>query len=254
MWDFQNIALDAEQVSIDWEFMRKYLHLAFPRANSNRVLRAYTSMQQQHYVARQALEQANFRVEHGIWNADAQIKEDSKTECGIGATDEGRVIRPITIDQMWLRGRTSEDNVGKDSQIALRTVYILATDDGDYVPLLKELRKSGVDVYLWATEECNQQLINAVGQDHFIHWDAPCVIVKCVGVIRALKGAPIGLAEFGNKCHQELAEYDVYPHDVGFRRSQPYRSLLTRLERMGIVQVAPVSGKRDWVTIKLSNP
>jgi hypothetical protein len=78
-------------------------------------------------------------------------------------------------------------------------------------------------------------------------------MMRCLEVIRKLKGESIRLTEFGNKCQQKLDEDEVYPQDVGFRKSRPYGSLLTRLERMDIIQVTHLTGERDLVSIKLTS-
>jgi hypothetical protein len=249
MWDFQNINLRSEEVSRTWNFMSKYLNLLFPQSGGNRILKAYTSPG--HWDARQALEQAKFKVEQSYWNADSQIEADSKRECGCESQDSSIVIYPFAADPLWSRQSSIQQPSRQSNPVPQKTVYVLAANDGRYASLLKELQQAGVDVYLWATDDCNQQLIHAVGQDHFIPWHAPLVMMRCLEVIRKLKGEPIRLTEFGNKCQQKLDEDEVYPQDVGFRKSRPYGSLLTRLERMDIIQVTHLTGERDLVSIKL---
>ena len=214
-WDFQNRALKAEDVRDEWEYMWKYIGLLFPVARSSRLLVTYVTPNQ--WEARDQLEQLGFRVEESYFDADSQLIQDSLTECE---------KRPK------------------------KTVFILATNDGNYAEFLRELRDIGVDVYLWATDEASERLTRAVPTDHFIHWDAPFVVVECVSVIKKMKEQPIGRGEFGAMCKKALDEYEYFPEDVGFSRRNPYRSLLRWMETHGVVDVVPAGGKANKVSIK----
>lgn len=215
-WDFQNAGMDAEDTNEEWGHMIKYLNLFHADSRASRILRAYSSPNQRN--AAEILGKLKFDVREGYFDADSQLIRDSRGEC--------------------------ENNPEKWE-------FILVADDGDYTQILKDLQASGVDTYLWASDECSEILQSAVDQEHFISWNAPYVIVTCMDVIRGLKGKPISRGHFGNLCKEALDEEECYPDEVGFSRRNPYGSLLRWLERQGVIAVNEVSGKTDMISITI---
>ena len=217
-WDFQNRGLGAADVVDEWPFARKYLDMHFPRTRSSRSLRAYPTFLQDE--ARKELEKFGFEMTLSALNADSQIVRDVKEYC---------LTNPV------------------------KTVFVLISDDGDFVALLRELRREGVDCYVWGSDQCSQRLIAAVEDDHFVNWDRLFVLSICVDVIRELNGRPVSRAEFGQLCQQALDEDGIFPGDVGFSRNRPYHSLLRWLELQGLVSIKDAPGKNDVVTIRLAS-
>ena len=216
-WDFQNRGMDAADVVDEWPFAKKYLDMHFPNTRSSRKLRAYITMFQD--AARKELEKFGFETTLSAFNADSQIVRDVKEYC---------LTNPA------------------------KTVFVLISDDGDFVALLRELRREGVDCYVWGSDQCSQRLIAAVEEDHFVNWDRLFVLSTCVDVIRELNGRSVSRAEFGQLCQQALDEDGIFPGDVGFSRNRPYRSLLRWLELQGVVSIKDAPGKNDIISIRLA--
>ena len=215
-WDFQNRGMDAADVVDEWPFAKKYLDMHFPRTRSSRSLRAYPTFLQDE--ARKELEKFGFEMTPSAFNADSQIVRDVKEYC---------LTNPA------------------------KTVFVLISDDGDFVALLRELRREGVDCYVWGSDKCSQRLIAAVEEDHFVNWDRLFVLSTCVDVIRELNGQSISRSEFGQRCHQALADDGIFPSDVGFSKNRPYASLLRWLELQQLVSVKDVPGNGNLITIRL---
>ena len=73
-----------------------------------------------------------------------------------------------------------------------KTIFILVSKDGDYINLLKELKRIGVDVYIWSeTDEISDRLKASVEDSNLIPWDKPYVVDQCIDVIKELKGKPV---------------------------------------------------------------
>ena len=215
-WDFQNRGLEAGEIEEGWTYMREYLKLRFPASSANMNLWAYTSTHQ--YGAVNQLQRLNFRVGSAIFNADAQIVEDVIRSC-------------------------EERSSGM--------IAILVTDDGNFSELVRILRSMDVEVYVWGTDECSQNLKKALEPGAFIYWDAPFVVTECLDVIRELKGKPVNKAYLGTLCQNRLDHADIYPQDVGFSKRNPYGSLLRWLERQGIVTVAQAPRNPDSMVVGL---
>jgi transcriptional regulator with XRE-family HTH domain len=214
--DFQKFGREPSMMADEWYYMSQYLDMLHPGTRASRQLWAYTSAYR--WNAADGLKTIGFQVYDGAFDADSQLTQDVWAGC--------------------------EKNPKK-------TVFLLVADDGNYVELLRRLKEIGVDVYIWGTALCNEKLLKAVGQGHFIHWDGPFVITECLNAIRALDGKHITRAGFGNLCKMRLDEEHMYPSDVGFRSRNPYGSLLRWLERQGVAEVTDVPGKPDTLSIRL---
>lgn len=217
VWDFQNHGVDAADVVDEWAFAKGYLDLHFPKTQSSRNLRAYFGTYQKE--AMKELESIRFDVFHSVFDADSQIVRDAEEYC---------LTNPA------------------------KTVFVLISDDGDFVNLLRELRRAGVDCYVWGTDQCSQRLITAVEEDHFVNWDKLFVLSTCVEVIKELAGQPISRSDFGQRCHQALADDGIFPGDVGFSKNRPYASLLRWLEIHELVKVKDAPGKGNRITIRMA--
>ena len=215
-WDFQNESLKADDLEEEWDTMLDYIDLLFPGTKAFRVFRAYTSPHQ--YEAKSVLQSLDFEVSEGIFDADSQLIKDTVEDC-------------TTNPKKW--------------------IFILASDDGNYVQMLKYLKETGVEVYIWGSDECSNSLQDAVDDEHFIPWNVPFVVTSCTEVIRELNGKAVSRSQFGSMCHDALEEDEIYPDNVGFSRRNPYGSLLRWLERHEIIKVTEVGGKKDNIRIAM---
>jgi transcriptional regulator with XRE-family HTH domain len=227
-WDFQNLALKVDEIGEEWEYMNRYLDLLFPATRANRVLRAYCSVPNGGVLpvfygpstpsVKGTFEALRFEVFEGYYDADSQLVKDSLREC---------------------------------SADPLKTIFILASKDGDYAEFLKELRRIGVDVYIWSEgDEISQTLESSIEDGNLILWDRPYLVVECVGAIRELKSKPVTRGTIGQYLRERLEEHEIYPQDVGFSRRNPYGSLLTWLESHGVLEVRTVK-EPDLISIKM---
>lgn len=226
-WDFQNLALKVDEIGDEWEYMSRYLDLLFPATRSNRILRAYCSAAvggfpilfgTQEPTVKGTLEAFGFKVFEGFYDADSQLVRDSLQEC---------------------------------SADPLKTVFILVSKDGDYAEFLKELKRIGVDVYIWSEgDEISEKLESSIEDGNMIPWDRPYLVVECLDVIKGLKGKPVNRGTVGQYFRERLEEHGIYPADVGFSQRNPYGSLLTWLESHGIVEVRTVK-EPDLISIKM---
>ena len=217
-WDFQNLGFDAKSVETEWYFARAYLNLMFPKTHANSLLLAYASPHQREAVKK--LEGQKFQTREGLFDADSQIIHDAKEYC--------------------LKNPS-------------KTVLLLATNDGGFGNMLSELNEAGVDCYVTGSDKCSDRLKKLVGNDHFVHWDKPFVVMKCLDVIEELKGNPISKAAFGQRCQERLEDSGFSPADVGFGKNHPYSRVLRWLELQGLVSTKATTGKNDVVTIRLAS-
>lgn len=218
-WDFENVVLEAKSVDTEWYYMKAYLDLLYPKTRSSRFLYAYMNLFAGQQQAAEVLKGLKFTVNQGSYNADTQLIQYSLSEC--------------------------EKNPHK-------TVFILVAKDRDYTEFLERLRGMGVDVYIWAPDECSQRLRQSVGVDHFIYWDAPYVVTQCIEVIKNIDGEPITRSHFGTLCKDKLKEDEIYPDDAGFSRKNPYGSVLGWLQRQGIVCVNTIDVKSGTILITIA--
>ena len=216
-WDFQNLGFDANSVETEWYFAKGYLDLMFPKTRANRLLLAYASPHQREAVKK--LEGQKFQTREGFFDADSQIINDAREYC--------------------LKNPS-------------KTVLVLATNDGGFGKMLGELNDAGVDCYVSGTDKCSDRLKKVVDNDHFIHWDKPFIVVKCVEVIKELNGQSITKAAFGQQCQNQFEKSGFLPADVGFSKNHPYSSVLRWLEAQGLILTSAVSGKKDEISIKLA--
>jgi transcriptional regulator with XRE-family HTH domain len=228
-WDFQNLCLKVEDIEDEWGYMKEYIDLLFPATVANQVLKAYcpqptglTYFSFQNGVPKTTVkatfEKLNFQSFEGYFDADSQLTRDSLQEC---------------------------------MQSPEKTIFILVSKDGDYINLLKELKRIGVDVYIWSeTDEISDRLKASVEDSNLIPWDKPYVVDQCIDVIKELKGKPVKKGTFGQTCRERLDENEIYPQDVGFSRRNPYGNFLTWLESQGIAEVKTVK-EPDLISIKM---
>lgn len=221
-WDFQNKALKVEEIEDEWGYMKGYLDLLFPATRASRTLRTYAQTQLYQTfnqpTVKETYESLKFEVFEGSFDADSQLIKDSLREC---------------------------------SPNPQKTIFILVAEDGHYSEFLKELRGNGVDVYIWAEQDLiSEKLKSAIEENHLIFWDRPYLIMECIEVIKTLKGEPITRSNFGQLCREKLQKYEVYPQDEGFSKRNPYGSLLTWLEKQGLVTVRIIK-EPDIISISL---
>ena len=217
-WDFQNRGLESSDVSEEWGYMQTYLRICHPSTGSDLQLWAYTSEGQ--WSVSMPLQNLGFRVRQSWFDANSQMASDVMSAC-----------------------REHPENI----------VVVFVTDDGNFSELVRNLKQSGADVYVWGTAECSQRLKRSLEDGHFIPADAPFVISECMDVIDELAGEPVNKADFGNLCKQRLDDNDVYPHQVGFSKRNPYGSVLRWLEQRGAVDVVEDTRNPDTVSIRPIN-
>ena len=233
-WDFQNLGIGAEDIGETCDGLNQYLDILFGRS-SDPLLYAYAPFRMGGFsrVDRspqgQALQKAGFKVVACQSDADRKIMEDGK-----------ELFDP------------SSDFNPKES------VYVLVSDDGDYAEFLKGFRAAGVEVFVFGTDECSQKLVKSVGQDHFIPWQRPYMVVKCYEVALELVGSPITKSAFGDRCRQALGEdglegdeYEELLEDSGFSLNRPFASALQHMHTMDILNVKPTGNDPARVTITL---
>ena len=216
VWDFKDRAFDASDIEDEFLYIRKYLDLFFPKTRSSRHLLAYRPSHL--YEFREELRRLGFEVVESQPFTDSEIFRHVQEVC--------------------------------QTQPA-KSVVIFGTDDGNLSDKLLELKRTNVHAYVWGTDACDERLRKVLGDERFVHWDAPFVVTECVEVIRELNGEAISRSEFGNLCKHRLDESALYPDDVGFSRRNPYGSLLQWLEAQRLVVTTPVPGNPNLVTITL---
>lgn len=257
MWDFQNLAIDADSLEVELEWLDEILDLMYPHIpEENCTFIAYTSYN--HSAAFQKLRNDGFIVKQTYANADRQLITDAEKIFSLPPESVRRSQGTDTLQQIYGSIVPRFIIVGSDLPTCNfdETTFILVADDGDYAPLLSELIDAGVEVRLWATEEVSGRLKSAVNAEHFIHWDKPYVVGRCHEVIRELEGRPISPSQFGNVCKKALDEdgYDISPADAGFSRNSQYMSVLRWMERQGLVRVRRTGkGKSQKIAITPMN-
>ena len=154
LWDFQNVALDADSASEVWFYMARFLPVAFPNVKEWE-LKVYASWE--HRSAVQNL--IGFKTEQPYSNADAQIKQDARRLCGVPEQSH-----------FMIYGRPNHDPKS--------TIFVLVSKDGDFANLISDARQAGVDVYLWAPPGCSKELASSVNRSNIIPWHHPCITVS----------------------------------------------------------------------------
>ncbi len=225
-WDFQNLSVNDGIIKDIAKELIEYMDCAFGRSSSD-VLYAYVSVMGHNSSQKQALQEADFEVIQCYFNADQKIIEDGK-----GLFDTNSNFNPE------------------------ESAYVLISDDGDYADFLKGFLSAGVETFVFGTNECSQKLIKAVGQDRFIPFERPYVVLKCLEVARKLKGKTINKANFGDLCRRKLAdnghgldEIDDIMRGAGFTSNRPYASALTHMDSMGMIKVQNVGNDPNRITI-----
>ena len=239
-WDFQNLAEEDQYVSEEWDYMKRYMGLLFPRADET-VQIAHTSI---FHSSGTGLNASGFRVVQSMQDVDTEIIREGRRLFGLSGTN-GQIQLDASGQSHLSHGEWFDP---EDS------AYTLITNDGDYSGYLKELQQSGVETFVWGTDECNDGLRNSIGLDHFIPWDRPYITVKCMEVVKELGGRPVTKAEFGNMCKSVLDEtgFEIFPEDANFSHKRPYASVLKYLEVNGLVRVRELGRGSDTISITVS--
>lgn len=149
IWDYQNVALEADAAYDTWFYMEKFVDIAFPNTMDNWVFKVYASGEHRQSVS--SLRHCEVSTSYG--NADYQIKQDTRRLCG---------FQPF----------------GWPAVAPKDTVLVLVSKDGDFAELISEAEQAGVDVYLWAPPGCSQDLRGAVKKANIIPWTHPCITVS----------------------------------------------------------------------------
>ena len=227
LWEYPHDKLQWDDIGEDWQYVKNYAGIRFPNAAPG-IQGIIYSNPRDHYLdfelrdltvqhPRQRLAMEGLEIKEDIWGSSITFLNDALTAY---------------------------------SENPHNTILIVGSNNPNRVPLIQELIDAEVDVYIMpTTDDCPEDLLDAVQSDHVIHWDEPFVVSECVKVIDALKREPITRSDFGNRCKDRLEEDGIYPQDVGFSRRNPYGSVLRWLEANGVVRVVPTSGKGNRVRI-----
>ena len=240
-WDVQNLPPVAEQVKMEWHWMERFLSALFPGSASNPTLTAYALPFR--WQSNQPLEELGFNVKTSF-DADSQLIRDAESLYGIQA--RRNYVRMVPFNNSLLSQEPLDPR---------ESIFVLIANDGDYLDLLKDLTDKGVEVYLWADEEqVNERLRRTVGDEQFIHWERPYIVMRCVDALISMNGKTTTMSDFGNQCELLFDQdgYHVYPVDAGFSRNHPYRSVLRFLERLGIAKARSVGGKSSKFRFSVS--
>lgn len=219
MWDFQNIAIDADSLAVEIYWLDEFLDLMYPHIEEKSFVQyAYTNFNQ--WSAEHILRNEGFQVQRCASNADSRLVADTRN------------LLRLNTDAAYARYRANKFTPKE-------TTFILASDDGDYTEFLTEIVNQGVEAFLWATDEASQRLRNSVSADHFIHWDKPYVVGKCYEALCEIEGNQISPSQMGSILKKALDDDDsgITPADAGFSRNKPYRGVLRWMERQGLVKV-----------------
>lgn len=200
VWDFQNLARKAADVSEDIRYLTGYFDLLHPMTKASRTMKAYVGYM--HEAARVQFEGSGIEIGAALWNADKEVVAFIAETCA---------KRPS------------------------RQVLYLVADDGDYADVLREHRSRGVDVYLVGSEKCSDRLTRSVEPGNFVPFDRPYVVVEAMNVLRTLLGKALSKSEIGNEIKAALDEDHIYPQDAGFSSRNPYGSLLGWLQLKGVL-------------------
>ena len=227
-WEYPLNQFDWDATEEDWHYMKDYIGIRFPNAASGVEGVIYRNSGYglgSHY---EFLDYSGQHPRHRLANEGLEIKD-------------AMLGRPYEL---------ALDLVTAYSENPHNKILILAINNRNFVPFIQELVDANIDVYIMpTTDDCPEELLDAVPSDHVIHRDEPFVVAECVKVIDALKGEPIARSEFGNQCKDRLNDDGIFPQDVGFSRRNPYGSVLRWLEANGVVRVVPTSGKDNRVRI-----
>ena len=133
MWDFQNIGIATQQVESVNSTIRSEINKRFAGA-SHRLFKAFASLDQS--SATDSLQNLGWRVWEDDEDLDEEIVAQAKSDCGHDPED---------------------------------TVLVLITQDGDYLDLIRELRRDGVEVHLYTRQQgFNRSLVQMVPEGHWM--------------------------------------------------------------------------------------
>ena len=132
------------------------------------------------------------------------------------------------------------------------SVYVLIANDGDYANLLSALKKAGADVYVCGNSQCSKKLLQAIGKDHFIPYNRPYVVLRCLAVVSLfLHNQPTTKADYASSCKRMLAGdgWDKFPPDTGFAPKHPYARARDYLESVGLIKIRKTPNNPDRIII-----
>ena len=133
MWGFQNIGIATQQVESVNSTIRSEINKRFAGA-SHRLFKAFASLDQS--SATDSLQNLGWRVWEDDEDLDEEIVAQAKSDCGHDPED---------------------------------TVLVLITQDGDYLDLIRELRRDGVEVHLYTRQQgFNRSLVQMVPEGHWM--------------------------------------------------------------------------------------
>ena len=239
-WDFQNMAFDADGINAFIPEIRDYMQLIFPRLEGFKAT-AYGSGVS--WAVSNALSEVEVVTRTSYFNADRQLIQDGELIFGLPQSTN------VHLDLFPTSGNLQKID-------PRQAVYILISNDGGYVEFLEQLKKVNVETFVCGNRNRSDRLIKAVGLDHFIPWQRPYVVTKCVEVAQELPGETISKSSFGNKCRVALEEdefdkddYTGLLEDAGFSLNRPFASVLQHVRTMGILRAKQSTDDADRVTL-----
>lgn len=240
-WDYQNMALEADDIEGFCPELREYMHLIFPRAEDF-VAAAYTPPIHRlgtPWDVGANLKKAGFDVKPLHFNANQELVREGEKIFNLPPDPNNRTVVILTS---WLGGLwPTAIHEGIDPA---KAVYVLISNDGGYTDFVKRLQAASVEVFVCGNNDCSERLVKAVGPDRFIPWQRPYMVAKCYEMARKLTGKSITKGSFGNQCRVALEEdgfegddYEELLEKTGFSLNRPFASALQHMNTMGILRV-----------------
>ena len=243
-WDSQNVSPEADLIGTWSTSLKQYMLLLFPNLAQQTGSVYPRSVD---WDTLQLLQHNGFDVRPVRADADRQLIEDCRRLFDLVQPAFNSLNQSVILSALQVNVR---QGVGPDPE---QTAYTLVADDGDYADIIRELKRTGAEVFVCGTDECSQSLKDAAGPDHFIPLWQPYVVVQCMEVAIEMSRSRITKSEFGSRCWQLLNnnELGIFPDDAGFPRSGGYIRVLEHLESNGLVRVQRFRHDPNRISIAL---
>ena len=251
-WDYQNFALPGDRIVPFAERLKQYLKLLYPQSNLISA-KAYTSGWFRGDTGIH-LHNSGFDERVTFQNADAELIRDAENLFGITANpgvsggfysyDFAKLALPSVFSYPGLPNQA-------DPQ---KSVYVLIANDGDYANPLSAVKAAGADVYVCGDSQCSKNLIQTVGQDHFIPCNRPYVVAKFLAVLGIMRG-PTSKAMYAQFCKRMLERdgWNEFPPDTGFGTKHPYARARDYMESVGLIKIRKIDNDNYPIIITEAN-
>lgn len=254
-WDYQNMAIETDDIEHFCHELHEYMRLVFPRAEDF-VAAAYTSPihgLRTSWDIGANLKKAGFDVKSLHFDADRELIREGERIFNLPPDPNNRTV---VIPTSWFGGIWPiAIHEGIDPT---KAVYVLISNDGGYTDFVRRLQAASVEVFVCGNAHCSQRLVKAVGPDRFIPLQRPYMVAKCYEVARKLTGKPITKGSFGNQCKVAFQEdgfeeddYEELLEDAGFSLNRPFASALQHMNTMGIIRMKSFKDDPNRVTLAI---